>query len=479
MRQAGLIVLLALAPACASAAALPDSRPAQGGTLTQSLAAEVRLVTLKNGMQLLLAPDSASAAVDVAVWFRSGSAYERQGITGISHLFEHLMFRGSEHYGAGEHERLVAAEGGSANAYTAPDYACYHQTIPPGALELVFRLEADRIGSLRLTAESVAAEKRAVRDEKRWRAQSEPGARLLQRLNRLAWTGHPYRWPVIGLDEDLEHITLADCRRYFADHCAPGNALVTVVGGFDPDEALAAAKRWLEPLKRRNVPSAAPAAEPAQKTGQRSVERMDVPFPMLLVGWKIPGRGDPDTPALALLARILAVGPAARLQRALVSGPGKCLSVQGGLDGRRDAGLLYVLAGVRPGSDSTEVERVLFEEVEKLARDPVGDDELDRARHQEEINTLLAWQTPHGRAEALGTGLLLEGDYRAAALRLERLRQLTAADLQRAAARIFGAAGRNVLWIMPEKQPGLPGEESGGSGGNRPGFGSPPSEGGR
>lgn len=479
MRQAGLIVLLAFAPACASAAALAASQPAEGGTLTQALVADVRLVTLENGMQLLLAPDSTAAAVDVAVWFRAGTAYERAGTTGISHLFEHLMFRGSEHYGVEEHSRLVAAEGGSANAYTAPDYACYYETIPPAALELVFRLEADRIASLRLTAESVAAEKRVVREEKRWRAEFGPAARVLQRLNRLAWTVHPYRWPIIGLDEDLERITLADCRRYFTDHYAPNNALVTVVGGFGPDEALDAAKRWLEPLKRRHVSSAAPPAEPAQKTERRAVERMDVPLPMLVVGWKVPGRGDPDTPALALLARILAMGPASRLQRTLVSGPAKCLSVQGGVDGRRDSGLLYVLATVRPGSDSTGVERVLIEEVEKLAREPVGDEELDRARRQEEINTLLAWQTPHGRAEALGTGLLLAGDHRAAALRLERLRQLTPADLQRAAARILGAAGRNVLWAMPEKEPGLPGEEPGGSGGNRPGFGSPPSEGGR
>jgi predicted Zn-dependent peptidase len=407
------------------------------------------VVTLKNGLRLLLAPDPAARAVDVAVWYRAGSVHERPGITGISHLFEHLMFAGSEHYGPREHSRLIQAEGGTANAYTSPDYACYYQTLPPAALELALKLEADRISSLRLTAAALESEKRIVLEEKRWRAANQPVGSARAALDRLAWPSHPYRWPVIGLDEDLARISLADCQAYYDDHYAPNNATVTIVGRFDASDALAAAKRWLEPLKRRRVAADAPAPAPAQTAAQRAVERLDVPLGIVLAGWRVPGRPDPDGPALSLLSRILTGGPASRLQSALTAEPLRCLSVQGALDSRRDAGLLYALAALRPGADSAAVERTLVDEVEKLAREPVGEEELDRVRRQEEIGTLLAWQTARGAAEALGSALLVDGDWHAAALRLERVRQLTPSDLQRAAARVLVATGRNVLWAVP------------------------------
>jgi predicted Zn-dependent peptidase len=475
MKPSRLLVLLLTAAALAPASRVKAAKPAPEAP-TVVPAADVRLVTLKNGMRLLLAPDTAASAVDVAVWYRAGTVHERAGITGISHLFEHLMFAGSEHYGPQEHNRLVQAEGGLANAYTTPDYACYHQTIPPGALELVLKLEADRIASLKLTAAALEAEKRVVREEKRRRVEASPIGNALEGLGRLAWPAHPYRWPVLGHDEDLARISLADCQAYYDDHYAPNNATATIVGRFDPDRALQAAERWLGPLKRRRVANDAAHAAPAQRIGRRAFERMDVPFAAVLVGWMGPGHADPDSPALALLSRILVGGRASRLQCALTAEPLRCVMVQGALDDRCDGALLYALTVPRPGTDSARVERALVEEVEKLAREPVGEEELERVRRQEEIGTLLAWQTVRGCAEALGSAQIVEGDWRAAALRLERVRRLTPADLQRAAARVLIAGGRNVLWVAPAKPPaGVPA----GSGDGGPGSGAPPAEGGR
>jgi zinc protease len=475
MKPSGLLVLLltaaALLPASrALAAVTPPVVPAVAP------ATDVRLVTLKNGMQLLLAPDSTAVALDVAVWYRAGTVHERAGLSGISRLFEDLMFAGSERYGPQEHSRLVQDEGGSAGAYTTSDYACYHQTIPSGALELVLKLEADRIGSLRLTDAALEAAKRVVRAEKRRRAEASLIGNAFDGLGPLAWPDHPYRWPVLGLDEDLARISLADCQAYYLDHYAPNNATVTIVGRFDPDQALVAAKRWLEPVKRRRVANDAARVEPAQKTGRRAYARMEVPLGVVLAGWSAPGHGDPDSPALSLLSRILTGGPAARLQRALTVEPLRCVLVQGALDDRRDAALLCAVAVLRPGTDSAGVERVLIEEVEKLAREPVGAAELERVRRQEEIGTLLSWETVRGRAEALGSSQLVEGDWRAAALRLERVRRLTPADLQRVAARVLVAGGRNLLWVAPVNPPvAVPA----GSGGGGRGSGGPPAEGGR
>jgi zinc protease len=251
---------------------------------------------------------------------------------------------------------------------------------------------------------------------------------------------------------------------------------VTIVGRFDPDQALQVAKRWLEPVKRRRVANDVARVEPVQKTGRRAFERMEVPFGVVLAGWRAPGHADPDSPALGLLSRILTGGPDARLQRALTAEPLRCVLVQGALDDRRDDALLCAIAVLRPGADSARVERVLVEEVEKLAREPVGEEELERARRQEEIGTLLGWETVRGRAGALGSAQLVEGDWRAAALRLERVRRLTPADLQRAAARVLTAAGRNVLWVAPLKPPAA--VPAGSAGGGR-GPGGLPAEGGR
>jgi zinc protease len=475
MKPSGLFALLvavaSLAPASRALAAAP---PAVVPAVAP--AADVRLVTLRNGMQLLLAPDSTAVAVDVAVWYRAGTVHERAGLSGISRLFESLMFAGSGRYGPQEHSRLVQAEGGSVGAYTTSDYACYYQTVPTGALELVLKLEADRIGSLQLTAAALETGKRMAFEEKRRRAGASPIGNAFEGLGRLAWPAHPYRWPVIGLDQDLARITLADCQAYYLDHFAPNNAIVTIVGRFDPDQASQAAKGWLEPLKRRRVANDAARVEPVQQTGRRAFERMEVPLGVVLAGWKAPGHGDPDSPALGLLSRILTGGSASRLQRALTAEPLRCVMIQGAMDDRRDAALLCAVAVPRPGSDSASVERVLVEEVEKLALAPVSAEELEHARRQEEIATLLAWETVRGRAEALGSSQLVEGDWRAAALRLDRVRRLTPADLQSAAARVLIAGRRNLLWVAPVNPP--PGVPAGSGDGGR-GSGDPPAGGGR
>lgn len=434
MRRLGFLLLLTCAAAAAHAATGPG---------------DARLVTLKNGLRLLLAPDSTAAALDLAVWVDAGPVHERAGATGIAHLFEHMMFRGSANYGAQEHSRLIQAEGGTANATTTPDLACYYETLPREALELAFRLEGDRLASLELSPGNLEAERSVVRDEKRLRTESSPMGRALQKLYAVAYTRHPYRWPVIGLDEDLARVTLEDCRQFFRGHYAPGNVLVTVVGNFDAGEALGYAKRWLEPVPRRRVDDTPVPAEPPQTAERRAGERMEVPVRLLVLGWKAPGHADPDTPALQLLARIAFGGPSSRLHQALVSGKQSCLLVQGGLDGRKDAQLLYAVAALRPGADSASVERDLVDEVEKLAGEPVSDEELDRARRQEEIGALFSWQTARGRAESLGTAQLVDGDWHAAGARLDRLRQLAPADLQRAAARALQGAGRSVVWVLP------------------------------
>ena len=443
VRLAGwLVVVLVLGAAPAARAANEPATPPG-----------VRVETLKNGLRLLLAPDSTAGAVDVAVWYLAGPAYEKPGIRGISHLFEHTMFRGSKNVGPQEHHRRIQAEGGTANAFTNPDFTCYYETLPREALALAFQLEADRMASLRLTQDNLDAEKRVVREERRWRGENNPLGRALQSLYTLGYPSHPYGWPVMGTEDDLDRITLADCEAYFRTRYAPSNAVVTVVGQFDADEAAKLARQWFGAVPRRAGGGARPPRERAQTAPRRGRERGEGPLPLLAVGWRGPGDADPDAPALELLSRLVAGSPSARLQKELVGEKQSVLFLQSGFDGRRESTLFYVVAAARQGADSTAVERDVIEGVERYARTPVTDEELARARRQVEIGTLFGWQTSRGRAESIGTGFVVDGDAGYPWRELAKMRLLTPADVQRAAARVLTAAHRNVLWSLPGPAP--------------------------
>jgi len=408
---------------------------------------QVRIVKLDNGLELVLAADPAATAIDVAVWYASGTRYERPGQVGIAHLFEHLMFRGSAKFGPQQHIRRVVAEGGTFGAFTTADYTCFHQTLPPEALRLSFELEADRMTGLRLTQAVLDAERVAVREERARRPEGAVG-RGLQRLYGVAFADHPYRWPVLGYDADLEKLTLAQARDWYATYFGPRNAVVTVTGRFDAAEAEALARRILGPLAGGRAASAPAVRAGAPKPG-RGTEVAETRLPLLLAGWRGPGRSDPDAALFPLLANALGRGPGARLERSLVHGDQELLSVEAELDARRDGSILYALAAVNEGADTAQVEGDLAAEVELLATEPLPDVELARAKAQAESGILYGWVASRGRAQALGTARMADGDAAAAARQLERIRACTAADLQRAAGKLLTPARRSFVWVHP------------------------------
>lgn len=414
-----------------------------------------RELTLRNGLRVVLAPDSQATAVDVGVWYAAGIRYERAGATGITHLFERLMFRGSSRVAPGEHARRIQAEGGSVNTFTTADVSCLFETVPREAVELALELEADRMGSLLLTREKLDAERAALREERRTSPDSRGAGRALQQLYATVFAGHPYRWPLSGAEGDLDRITLKDCQDYYRERYGPGQALLTVVGDFDPDEALRAVRAHFERLPRRGGTAPRAGKYPPQTAERRARYTADLPVPLLLVGWRTPPAADRDTPALLLLSRALAGGESARLSRALVSEKASCRFVQGGLDSRLDGGLLYVIAALAPGADTTQVEQDLLAEVQRLAREPLSGQELDGVRNPVEVGAWFNRQTARGRAQALGLARLVDGEQDEGA-RLERLRALTPADLAQAAQRTFTDANRSVVWMAPARPAGPP-----------------------
>jgi zinc protease len=405
----------------------------------------VETVALENGLRLILAPDPAAPSVDLAVWYDAGSRYDHRGKSGIAHLFEHLMFRGSKGFASGEHVRRVRAEGGTSGAFATHDILCFYQTLPPQALELAFRLEADRMTGLELTEQALAEERRQVRSERTRR--SSLAARI-ERLSATTFANHPYGLPVLGREEELAKVTLADLREFYRAHLGPSRAVVTVAGHFSREDAVGWARKYFGPLKPSGGrPSQTRPGKP-QTEERRRVETHDAPLRVLMVGWEAPPRSDPDWPALSLLAAALTRATDAPLARALVVERPLCLSVAGDVESRRDASLFYLTATVHPDADSAEVESALLKELDRVLVQPVRAEDLERAKRQTETAAWFSLQTSRGRAQALGNGQMLAGAARDLERQLERTRAAQAADLTRAARRL-DPARRNVLWLVP------------------------------
>ena len=443
LRCAAILALLGSARGSGAGVALALASPAPAASDPSG----PRLLTLRNGARLLLVPDPRAASVGVAVWIEAGVKHERPGIIGISHLVEHLSARGIAAGGEIELRRIVEAVGGTTASFTTADFTCFAHSIPREALDLVLGLEARRF-AVHPTQAMLDQDRAVAREENRVRARLNPLERPLQDLYGAAFVTHAYRWPVLGRDDDLARITLKDCAEFLRSRYAPDGVLITVVGDFDPDDALASVRRHFEPIARRRggrAPTAVREAEPGG--GLRRAVAGDLPVPVLVVGWRVPAAAAADDgAALDLLSALLTGGPAARLSGRLVAADRTCLFARTGRDRQRDATVFWAAAAVRPGSDSSAVESSLVSEIESLAGEPVGGEELDRARRQLELSVLLGRQSAGDRGQALGTAQMVAGDWRDAERQLERLRALTPADVQRAAARTLVAARRVVVW---------------------------------
>lgn len=427
------------APACAVLLAL--------ATTAAHAAPAPSVVTLRNGLRVLLAPDSAATAVDVAVWYPAGTRWEPAGMAGVSHLVSRLMFRGSKQYPDGVHVRRLLAEGATVNTTNTPDGACYWQTLPAEALPLALQLEADRMAGLAARPAAFAAALGDARADRRERAGATPIARGLARLTATAFEGGAYGRPPYGDDAALARMTASGVEAWRRAHYAPAGALLTIVGRFEPAGTLAYVRSLFEAIPRGTAAPFAPL--PAAPAGERrSWARGDTPLRLAFAGWRGPGSNDPDAPALELLAAVLAE-PGSRLEKALVEDWKLAVAAPSGLQMHRDASLLWAAVALPAEADSSTAERVLLEEVGRLAREPVAADVFSRVRSRLVLDALFGAQPVRARAAALGEAAFRHGDPALASRRIEALDRLAPADLQRVAQRVLAESARSIAWYVP------------------------------
>ena len=344
---------------------------------------------LDNGLKLIVKEDHRAPIMVSQVWYKVGSSYEHDGIAGVSHVLEHMMFKGTDAHPAGEFSRIIAENGGSENAFTSRDYTAYFQTMEKSRLPVSFELEADRMRNLVIPEQEFLKEVQVVMEERRMRTEDNPQSLTYEQFNATAYINSPYRIPVIGWMDDLESMHVEDLKSWYRKWYAPNNATVVVVGDVDPDQVYALAKKYFGPLKPSDIEPAKPRREIEQRGSKRIEVKAPAELPYLIMGYKVPvvltaGAEELWEPyALEVLAGVLDGGTAARLASELVRGQSVAASAGAAYDGYDRLQGLFLLSGTPANGHTTEqLEQALRTQIERLHEEQVGNDELARVKAQ-------------------------------------------------------------------------------------------------
>lgn len=411
--------------------------------------------TLANGMRVVVREDHRAPTAVQMVWYRVGSIDEHDGVTGVAHVTEHMMFKGTPRVGPGEFNRRVASVGGRDNAFTGTDYTAYFQQVPASQLKAVMVLEADRMRHLTLEPTGYSKEIQVIMEERRMRTDDQSSARVHEAMNAVAWQAHPYRRPVIGWMSDLEQMTVADVRDWYRRWYVPNNATLVVVGDVNHQQVFGWAKQTYGAIPARALPARKQYEEPVQ-TGQRQLEvKAPADLPLLVMGWKAPRLNDPrkdmDPYALEMLAQILDGHDAARLPTALVREQQVAVSIDTSYDStNRGPSMFMVQASPRPGHTVEQLEQSIRGALAEVANKGVTDQELARARSQLRASEVYKKDSVMGQAMEIGMLETLGYGWQSSPLMLEKLNQVTAADVQRVAQSYFKDDQLTIARLVPQ-----------------------------
>jgi zinc protease len=370
--------------------------------------AKVSEFKLNNGLKLLVQEDHRAPVAVTQVWYKVGASYEHGGITGISHMLEHMMFKGTKKHPPGEFSRIISANGGSENAFTGDDYTAYFQTLEKSRLPISFELEADRMRNLKLLPDEFTKEQQVVLEERRLRTDDQPRAKLGEQFNAVAFTNSPYRNPVIGWPDDVSRLTVGDLSDWYQRWYAPNNATVVVVGDVNPAEVFKLAQQHFGPLKPSPLPALKPQAEIEQVGLRRITVKAPAKLPYVALGYKATVLKDAvdetEAYALEVAAGVLDGGNSARLESRLVRGQQIAASVGTGYDLYSRMPSLFMIEGTPvQGKSVDDLEKALLEEVRLLQSAPVTAEELDRVKAQVLANKVFERDSIFYQAMQLGT----------------------------------------------------------------------------
>jgi len=411
---------------------------------------QVTETVLPNGLKVILLENHTAPLITFQVWYRVGSRNETPGKTGLSHMLEHMMFKGTKKVGPEMFSRIIQENGGNNNAFTSHDYTAYYENLRSDRVQVAIDLEADRMRHLVLRGKDFRTERMVVMEERRQRTEDNPQAYLWERMKAAAFRVSPYRWPIIGWMEDMEQWTLNDLKSYYRTYYSPANAFLVVVGDFKKEELLPRIRKAFGSYHGSVKPDEERAEDPPQKEERRIVVQKEAQLPFLVKGYHVPNLHHPDAYVLEVIAAVLSGGKSSRLYEGLVRG--KRLALEADADNSllsHDPRLFYVSAMPMPGRDTAELEKALDGEIARLRTEPVKDEELERAKNQIEAAFVFSQDSLFSQAALLARHEIVGGwkkldDY------LPSIRNVTPEDIKRVAGRYLVPENSTVGILIPE-----------------------------
>jgi len=409
---------------------------------------------LSNGLRVIIAPDHSAPVFAISVTYSVGSHNERPGRTGFAHLFEHMMFQGSKNVGKGEHMILIENNGGSLNGTTNEDRTNYFEMLPKNQLDLALFLESDRMRSLAVNQANLNNQRNAVQEERRLGIDNQPYGKAYLEIDNLAYDNFAYKHSTIGSMADLNAATVADVSHFFRIYYAPNNAVLTLVGDLDPQEALAQVKKYFGDIPSQPAPPKVDLSEPEHYGERReTIEDPLARLPMVLMAFHIPPGNTPDNYALKVLGDILATGESSRLYQHLVKEKQLATAVEVQADARIGPSLFYVLAMPRPGVKPEDLEKAVEDEIAAVQKDGVTEREMDKAHAQFRRHQIQARQTDLYTAMRLGEYAVYYDDPNLINTIFDKYNAVTAAEVKAAANRYLIPKEQAVVIDLPATPP--------------------------
>ncbi|HLG13265.1 MAG TPA: pitrilysin family protein [Blastocatellia bacterium] len=406
---------------------------------------------LKNGLRVITVEDHSAPVFSLAVNYNVGSRNERQGRTGFAHLFEHMMFQGSENIGKSEHFILIDSNGGQMNGTTNEERTLYFQELPANQLDLALFLEADRMRSLDISKENLDNQRNAVQEERRLRLDNQPYGKMFEKHGETMYDNFAYKHSVIGSMDDLNAASVEDVREFFRIYYAPNNAVLALVGDFKTDEAVAKIRKYFEAIPSQPKPADVDTSEPEQTAERRfSVDDPLAQLALINIGYKGVRGNTADAYALQVLGTVLGASQSSRLYQKLVKEKQLALFVGSGVGQRRGPSSFQVNAGVAPGKKPEDVEAAIYEEIARLQKEPIADWELEKAKQFAKRNAIQSRQSSLGLAINLVEAAVTWDNPDLVNTRLARIAAVTKADVQRVANEYLKPARRTVGLAVPK-----------------------------
>ncbi|MDI6801032.1 MAG: pitrilysin family protein [Thermodesulfovibrionales bacterium] len=419
--------------------------------------ASVKEYMLKNGLKVLIIEDHKAPLATFQIWYKVGSKDETTGKTGMSHLLEHMMFKGTSKYGAKQFSLIVQRNGGVDNAFTTKDYTMYYQTLSSDRMGLSIDLESDRMANLLLDSKEVASEKNVVMEERRMRYEDDPQNLLYENVVAEAFKVHPYRWPVIGWMEDIASIEREDLYKYYRTYYSPDNAFIVISGDVNADSVIANIKDRFENIFSGGQDSGVRSQksgikEPKQEAQKRIYLKKEAELPYVLMAYHVPDFPHEDNFALDVLSTILSGGKSSRLYKSMVYEKRLAINAFADYHGFYKDDFLFVFgATASPKNSAEDLEKAIYDEIEKIKKEPPLEKEIEKARNQIESSFLFAQDSNYTRA--LYTGMFeMMGGWRLMDKYLEGIRKVRSEDVQAVARKYLTDDNKTVGILVPVKR---------------------------